>query len=288
MNVVLQKGVHVGDLYHDLLKMSWMGFVTLFTAFLFFIHALFGLIFFFIPLEQFEGFHFNSGWDHFLECFFFSVQTFGTIGYGKVSPIGVSANGVVTLESFCSLFLVAVLTGLIFARFAKPHSKVLFSHHAVIKKFDEIPCLMFRLANARQNYITDARVRVTLAIDNPKTRFRDFIDLKLERESSPIFSLSWTIAHDLDQTSPLYGLSEEDWRKRNVELVVTFSGTDTTLSQNVHSKTSYIWSEILHEHDFVDVIKRNANGTVELQIEKLNLVKSLLTSEAYSNAKIDA
>lgn len=278
LNIASSKRMSFDDLYHDLLKSSWLEFTLLFTFVFVFLNCLFGLLYFLIQKSDFDGFVYSSGFEHYLESFFFSVQTFGTIGYGKISPVGVLANAVVTLESYVSLFIVAVLTGIIFARFAKPSAKVLFSRNAVIRSFDGIPCLMFRMANARQNFITDARVRVSLSIDDPKTGFRNFYDLKLERESSPIFALSWTIAHDIDSESPLKNLDAKDWEERNCEIIVTFSGTDTTLSQQVYAKNSYIFEEVLCDHDFVDVLRRRDDGAVELMIEKFNLVKPVLTA----------
>ena len=275
LNIIQPKGVNLKDLYHDLLKATWPEFICMFTAVFFFLNCTFGLIYFLIPSLEYEGFRFESGFQHYLECFFFSVQTFGTIGYGRVSPIGIMANSVVTLECYTSLFIVAVLTGIIFARFARPSVKVMFSNRAVVRNFDEIPCLMFRVANARMNYISDARVRVSLAIDDPKSRFRNFYDLKLERESSPIFAMSWTIAHDIDDSSPLFGLNENDWISRNGELVVTFSGTDTTLSQMVYAKTSYVIEEILYNHDFVDVLARSEDGSLQFMPEKFHWVQPM-------------
>ena len=276
LNIATSKKLSLNDLYHDLLKLKWRAFACVFTLVFFCINSTFGFCYFLIPISQFTGFKYSKGFDHFVESFFFSVQTFGTIGYGGVSPVGNWANAIVTLECYTSLFVVAVLTGIIFARFAKPSAKVMFSEKAVVRPFDGIPCLMFRIANSRQNFITDARIKVSLALDDPKTKFRNFCDLKLERESSPIFALSWTIAHDIDPSSPLYGLTPNDWKNGNGELVVTFSGTDTTLSQKVYAKSSYISDEILFNHDFEDVLSRGENGTVTFMPEKFDLVKPLV------------
>jgi inward rectifier potassium channel len=276
LNIHTRKGITLRDLYHDLLRTNWRIFSLVWALAFFLMNNFFGFLYFILPVDQFEGFRHPEGFPHYLEGFFFSVQTFGTIGYGKVSPVGLAANFVMTLECYTSLFVVAVMTGLIFARFAKPNAKIIFSKNAVIQKFDGVPSLMFRIANARQNYVTDARVRLTLAVDEPNTGYRTFIDLKLERESSPIFALSWTIVHDIDESSPLHPFSPEKLCDRNSELIVTFNGVDTTLSQNVFAKYSYITEEILENVKFADVIRRNKDdGTVELMLEQFHEVSSI-------------
>ena len=273
LNIIPQKGLHLGDLYHDLLKISWSSFSILFALFYFFVNALFGLVYFLLPRSEFEGFRNDAGGMRYLESFFFSVQTFGTIGYGKMVPIGVLANFIVTVECFFGLFMIALATGLIFARFSRPSAKIVFSDSGVTRKFDGVPCLMFRMANSRQNYITDAKVRVTLALQDLKTGYRNFTDLNLERESTPLFSLSWTIAHDIDEGSPLYRLSREELNQRSAEIIVSFSGIDTTLSQHLYAKHSYVFDEIFENHDFEDVIERNEKGMVGLRLENFHRVK---------------
>ena len=271
----VSKKLNYNDLYHDLLKLSWRAFACWFATVVTCINALFGLAYFAMPNSEFEGFQHTEGFLHYLDSFFFSVQTLGTVGYGKIAPIGVYANIVATIECYTGLFIIAVMTGLIFARFAKPNSKVIFSHHAVIRTFEGIPCFMFRIANARQNNVTDARVRVYLVMQDVRTGFREFYDLKLERDYSPIFALSWTIAHDIDTSSALFGLSREELNKRGAEIIVTFSGTDTTLSQEMYSKSSYLADEILINHDFVDVIKRHPDSSVSLMLEHFHEVRGV-------------
>ncbi len=263
------------DLYHGLLGLSWPAFAAWFAIIFLLANAAFGLLYFAIPADQFSGLRHVEGGARFLDLFFFSVQTLGTIGYGGISPVGLLANTVVTVECYTGLFIVAVMTGLIFARFARPHSKVSFTRNAVIRKFGEVPCLMFRIANERLNHITDARVGLHLVIDDPATGFRDFVPLKLERDHSPIFALSWTVAHDIDASSPLFGVSLDELRKRSGELIVSFSGVDTTLSQTVYAKSSYVADEILPEHDFEDVIERTPEGFVLLHLERLNQVRKI-------------
>jgi inward rectifier potassium channel len=271
LNIKQKRGqVNFRDLYHDFLNLSWPKFTAVFAVFFFVTNALFGFVYFLIPPEQFEGLKHETGLDRYLDSFFFSVQTLGTIGYGHVSPVGFIANSVVTLECYTSIFVVALMTGLIFARFARPHVKVVFSDLAVIRKFNGVPCLMFRVANERQNHITDARIRVFLVMDDPKTGYRDFTELRLERDYSPLFALSWTIAHDIGSESPLFGLNRDELIGFSAELIVTFSGTDTTLSHEMFAKTSYTPDEILIDHDFVDVIQRHSDHSVSLAMENFH------------------
>jgi inward rectifier potassium channel len=270
-----RQGVRMSDLYHDLIGLSWPRFTIWFGFVFFAINCIFGFIYFQIPADQFDGLRHTTGADRFLDSFFFSVQTLGTIGYGHVSPTGTIANFVVTIECYTGLFVVALMTGLIFTRFSKPHVKVVFSHHSVIRKFDGVPCLMFRIANERQNHITDAKVKVHLVMDDPKSGYREFLELRLERSESPLFALSWTIAHDLDSESPMVSIGLPELKKRSAELIVSFSGIDGTLSQEIYAKSSYTVDEILLDHDFVDVIERNAKGAARLRMERFHEVRAV-------------
>ena len=267
------RGVRFSDLYHDLIALSWPRFTIWFGMVFFAINCIFGFIYFNIPAEQFDGLRHASGMDRFLDSFFFSVQTLGTIGYGHVSPTGTLANFVVTLECYTGLFVVALMTGLIFTRFSKPHVKVVFSQNAVIKKFGDLPCLMFRIANERQNHITDASVKVHLVMDDPDTGYREFLELGLERSESPLFALSWTIAHDLDSNSPIARVGLSELKNRSAELIVSFRGVDANLSQEIRAKSSYTVDEILPDHDFVDVIERTPSGAARLKMEDFHKVR---------------
>lgn len=279
MNISKGKNGHwYGDLYHRMVSSSWSTFVSVFLLTYLFTNLFFGFLYWLVPQGQFEGMNgAQVSYSHFWECFFFSVQTFGTIGYGRMSPVGFTSNWISTIESMISLFLVALGTGMVFARFSKPIAKIIFSRRAVIRNFEDGPWFMFRLANERQNHITDARVKVTFVYDEEGTGYRTFKDLDLELSVNPIFALSWVIAHPINERSPMYGLSLDDLNKKNAEMIVTFSGTDTTLSQTVYSKFSYIVADIMMDHDFVDVIARNENGTLMLMLEHFHEVKPLST-----------
>ena len=206
------------------------------------------------------------------ECFFFSVQTFSTIGYGRMSPIGLASNILASIEAFTGMLSVAVMSGLLFARFSRPTARVLFSHNAVITQHEGKKSLLFRAANSRLNQLVDARLEVSM-MRNLQTAEGTFIrkqlDLPLTRSRSLFFSASWLAAHVIDEKSPMYGLGPEDLEKQEVEIFVLLSGFDQTFSQTLHARTSYHTNEILWGRRFKDMLSRK-DGRLFVQLEKIS------------------
>ena len=197
------------------------------------------------------------------DAFFFSVQTLGSIGYGAMTPRTTYANVLVTIESFSSIVNIAVATGLVFARISRPTARVLFSNVAVITQFDGAPTLMFRAANQRGNQILDANVTVSLArqiVTREGIAMRRFEELKLVRSRTPLFALSWTVMHRIDETSPFFGQTPDTLVENQIELIALLSGTDDTLSEVIYARQSYRPAQILWERRFVDVLSLTANG----------------------------
>jgi inward rectifier potassium channel len=199
----------------------------------------------------------------FADAFFFSVQTLGTLGYGVMAPKTLYANLLVTVESFSGILTIALFTGIIFARFSRPQARVVFSKVAVVTSFDGVPTLMLRAANQRGNSILDAEVHISLASQyttREGVNMRRFQELKLVRPRNPLFALSWTIMHALDETSPMYGLGLAEMLERDMELVVMLSGTDETINDRIYARNSYMAEEILWHRRFVDVVSVTASG----------------------------
>ncbi len=182
----------------------------------------------------------------YLRAFFFSVQTLSTIGYGHVVPIGTAANALVTLESLVGLLGFAIVTGLLFARFSRPTAKMLFSRHAVIAPYQNITALEFRVANARSNELIEvsAKVLVSRFEETDGARTRRYYPLQLERSSVVFLPLTWTVVHPIDTASPLYGETEQSLRSSQTEFLVLLSGFDETFSATVHTRTSFVPSEV--------------------------------------------
>jgi len=197
--------------YHTLLTMSWPKFLGLMLMLYFVSNVVFGSLYASFGVEGLVDSTGSMG-NIFLRGFFFSVQTFATIGYGTLHPIGLVPNLLVTIESYYSLIANALITGVVFARFARPTAKVIFSDIAVIAPYQDITGFMFRLVNGRNNQLIEIKAQVIFArfvSENGKT-IRKFDLLALERRSVTFFPLTWTVVHPIDEGSPLWGCTDAE------------------------------------------------------------------------------
>lgn len=246
------------DIYHRLLTMPWSGlFVLLSSA-----YFVFNLLFAGLYLLQ-DGSIANAKPHSLVDAFFFSVQTTATIGYGEMRPATLYGNLLVTAEVLLGLTVLAVATGLVFARFSRPTARVLFSAVAVVAAHDGVPTLMFRAANRRRNQILEAQVSVALLRDEVSGEgmaMRRFHDLKVERPRTPMFALSWTVMHKIDDRSPLSGETHETLLDQHAEIVVAIVGIDETVSQTIYARHSYAADEILWNRRFADILGRTEDG----------------------------
>jgi inward rectifier potassium channel len=259
--VAIVKGQDYGrftDFYHGILTVSWPWFFLELLAAFIAVNLIFATLYVGDP-----GGIANARPGSFADAFFFSVQTLGTLGYGVMAPKTLYANLLVTVESFSGILTIALFTGIIFARFSRPQARVVFSKVAVVTPFDGTPTLMFRAANQRGNSILDAEVHISLASQyttREGVNMRRFQELMLVRPRNPLFALSWTVMHTLDETSPLYGLDLAEMIERDMELVVMLSGTDETINDRIYARHSYVAEEILWHKRFVDVISVTPSG----------------------------
>ena len=248
-----------GDLYHFALRLSWCSFLLGGVALYLAANAGFAVLYLVQP-----GAIANARPGAFADAFFFSVQTMATVGYGQMAPATLYANLVVTVETAVGLMFLALATGLVFARFSRPTARVLFSRVAVIGPYNGTPTLSFRLANQRSNQILQAEVSAVLLRDETTLEgapIRRFYDLKLARYRTPVFALTFSVMHQIDEDSPLHGASAASLEADNAELIVTASGIDETIAQHVHARTSYLPQEILWGHRFVDVMGWTDDGS---------------------------
>ncbi len=261
------------DPYHLLLSIPWTGFLTLICVGYIFANALFALAY----LASGNGIE-NARPGSFSDAFFFSIQTMASIGYGAMYPKTTAANILVTLESLVGLFGVTMATGLMFARFSRPTARVIFSRVAVIVPYEGVPTLMFRTANQRRNLILEASLRVSLAKDEITAEgdfMRRIYELKLLRSQNPSFSLSWTAIHPIDEFSPLYGVTPESLIEDETTVLITLTGIDEAVGQNIYAHYTFGSQDILWDMRFVDILVWKPNGDRYIDYSHFHDVKPL-------------
>jgi inward rectifier potassium channel len=236
--------------YHALIGMTWPRFLALLVAFYAVANLAFATAYVACGSGALSGATFAalpSALATFLRAFFFSVETFGTIGYGNVAPASLAANVVMTVESLFGLLSVALTAGLVFARFSRPTAAMIYSRYALIAPYQDGHGFMFRCANERSNQLIEARARLIYSRIELRNgnRVREFSVLPLEFDRVAFLALSWTIVHPITRSSPLYGRTARDLINNEAEFLVLLSAIDETFSQTVHSRTSYRGDEIV-------------------------------------------
>jgi inward rectifier potassium channel len=266
--------------YHSLLVMGWpefLGYVALLYVAL---NIAFGVGYWLLGadvLRDTVGTLPGTGASvTFLRAVFFSVHTFATIGYGTIVPIGVAANALVAVESFVGLLTVALVTGLVFARFSRPTARVRFSRSVVIAPYHAGTALMFRLVNERRTEMLqlEARVLYSHVVDDGGRRTRRFDELPLERHRVVFFPLSWTIVHPIDAASPLAGATHERLVDDEAEILVLLSGVDETNGQLLHARTSYRAEDIVEGARFASLFNpASSDGVLSIDVTRLDALE---------------
>jgi len=209
----------------------------------------------------------------FLEAFFFSVQTLATIGYGRIAPVGLAANVLVTLESLVGLLGFALATGILFARFSRPMADVVFSHNAIIAPYRDRQAFEFRIANRRRNEVLEVQAEVVFSRIEGAERMRRFYVLPLEREKVVFFPLSWTVVHAIDEKSPLHGLTQRDLADSDAEFLVLLTGIDEGFSQTVLTRSSYKPEEIVWNAKFTNIFRRARDGRLSIDVSRIHEIE---------------
>jgi inward rectifier potassium channel len=260
------------DLYYWTMEMSWPAFVALVAAVFVAINLLFGLIYASLP-----GTVSNALPGSFLDGFFFSVETLATVGYGNMAPATHLGHAITSIEIMLGLFFSATVTGLIFARFARPRDNMLFSTVAVIGDYYDKRALMVRLAPMHARPLANATAQMSLLQRTKLPDGREFaglMELPLLRAHNPMLNLSWTLIHLIDDTSPVLAALESD---QPFLLAVTVNGSDTLLARQTMGGRSYQRDDVLVDHHFVDVIT-NQDGTLHLDVSRLSDAEPMTTT----------
>jgi inward rectifier potassium channel len=257
------------DLYYGLLTADRLVFGLVVLAFYLGINGLFALAY------MTAGGVANARPGSFTDAFFFSVQTMATIGYGRLVPESLLANSLVTIEAGLGLFGIAVAASLMYARFTRATAGVRFSKNAVITRFEGKPTLMIRLANERVVRINEAHIYLVVArqqVTLEGQSYRRLFDLEPLRSFSPVFELSWTVMHVIDEQSPLWGCTPASLASSDTSVAVVFSGHHEGFQQRVHARHNYASGDLLWDHRFADLFRRDAAGAVTLDFTQFDAV----------------
>ncbi len=237
------------DLYHWLLRLRWAEFAAFILSLYLAVNLLFSALFYL-------GRPCVNGMTSFSDAFFFSVETFATVGYGHFYPESTYGHLIATAEIMVGMFGMAVITGLIFVRFSRPTARVMFSKRLVISNFDGQPALMLRVANLRYQAMAEAEFRMMLIRHEwvkEGEMMRRFYPLKLQFDRLIAFPAALTIRHVIDEESPLFGVSEEDLEKSDVRIMASIVCIDTVISASVESQYQYSWRDIHYGKRFVEI-----------------------------------
>jgi len=242
------------DVYYAILSVSWPFFFIAAIGLYLAVNVVFALVY-----------YVGGGVSNattFLDYFFFSIQTLATVGYGNMSPATTYAHWIATIEIITGLLAIAIITSLVFARFSKPTTRIVFSNAAVIVPYNGVPTLMLRVANERGSHILEAAASIALVCSEKSIEghnLRRFHKLKLERTRSPLFALTWLLMHRIDETSPLYRLTADDIKADDMRLVTTLTGMDETFAASVTARHHYAHESILFDHRFVDMFSEQGS-----------------------------
>lgn len=261
------------DFYHQAMRVSWPVFFAFYLIVFVAVNLGFATLYSLghDPIA-------NAQPGRFLDYFFFSVETIATVGYGDMHPRTLYGHAVATLATFTGISMLAVTTGLIYARFAQPTARLIFARHPVVATHEGERTLMIRFANERTNAITDASVKLWLVRDEATlegSTFRTFRQLKIIRDENPVFALSWTILHKIDEASPLWGWSQQDFASRRTSLILIFSGHDETSGVGVRSRHTYLGEEVRFDRGYVDIFSIDAQGRTHIDFTRFHDIRKV-------------
>jgi inward rectifier potassium channel len=272
---VKRKGLSIfntSNNYHSLITMSWTKFWLLVLIGYIIVNVIFAFIYVATGLHL-DGIEGTSPFARFLDALFFSAQTISTVGYGHISPKGITTNSIAALESMMGLLAFALATGLLYGRFSRPTAKIIYSKNILVAPYlDDQRGLMFRLVNKRRNILLELEIEIIFSFNDRvdgKT-IRRFYPLEVERKYVSLLSLNWTVVHPLDENSPIKDMTQEDMIREEAGFAVLLRAFDDTFSQTVHSRTFYTAEDMKWGAKFKPVFDRDPNGRIVLDLSKIS------------------
>ena len=256
------------DAYQWLLGLTWPQFAAFVAAVYIVLNLVFAALYV-IGGDSIAGMIRGS----FLDSFFFSVQTLATVGYGHMYPQTLYGHIVTTVEIMSGVFLLAVMTGLIFVRFSRPIARILFSKSAVIAPLNGQPTLMVRIGNMRHHSLIETEFRITFHRDEPLIEggnFRYFYQLKLQFDRLAVFPAALTLRHVIDEQSPLSGATPETLESGRAMLVVSVVGIDPVILASVQTQQDYLWRDIQFGQRFAEIYTQSGDGQLTVDYGRLH------------------
>ncbi len=259
------------NIYNRLIMMPWARFFWVTLVFYFTVNLIFGIGYYFIGMEHLAGIDPDQGISEFWEAFFFSSQTLTTVGYGKISPIGYQASLLAAVEALVGLMIFAIMTGLLYGRFSRPNPKILYANTAVIAPYFDINGFMFRMANQKSNQLINLEVNIMFSrnetVDGEIKR--KYYNLELERTKVKFFPTAWTVVHPITKDSILLNETQESLKASDAEFIIAVEGIDDTLTDPIHSRTSYLYDMIEWGAKYVNMLDVDGDSYV-LDLSKIS------------------
>jgi inward rectifier potassium channel len=266
---------NIRDSFQYLVSLNWGVFLSLVIGAFIALNAVFATIYTLVGIEHILG-H-NPAMNDWFTCFFFSVETLTTIGYGHLSPDGLLMNLVVSCEAIFGLLGFALATGIMYARFSRPTARIKYSDTLLITPYKDITSLQFRLANRRDNVLMDAEIKLVLTLTehHGDNRKRQFYELDLESDMITFFPLTWTVVHPITEESPLFHMTLKDLKRFETEILISFKAFDDAYSETIYSRYSYTHNEIEENKKFVPAFIIKPSGKTILDLNKLSIVEKV-------------
>lgn len=261
----------LSDPYHLAVGLSWSGFALLFVAAMLAINLLFAGLYLLQP-----GSIANAQPGSMTDPFFFSLETLATVGYGAMSPGTLYGHIVSSVEIIVGMAFVAIMTGLTFVRFSRPRGKILFADKAVVATHNGQPTLMVRIANGRAVTLTDATARMSVLLQERTLEgalYRGVHELPLIRPRIPLFPLTWTLMHRIDEASPLFGRSTRELQRVETRMFVSIEVRDPTLAAQVYAIRDYGAADIALQHRYGDAVSVDAHGRTIADLNRISVIE---------------
>jgi inward rectifier potassium channel len=274
---VTKIGARQRTLYQYLISYSWPKFLLVALLFYLAVNTLFAAVYFTIGVENLNGIPEGDAWSDFLYCFFLSIQTFTTVGYGNIAPMSLTTNIVATIEAMAGLMGFALITGLLYGRFSRPNTKIRFSKNILVVPEKAQNELHFQLVNERKDVLLHPQVQVLVKVNekSPTGIVRRFYNLDLRISRILFFPLNWRVVHEITPESPLYELDQKDYEEKELEFLILLNAFDHLFRQTVYTWHEFMAQDVVFNARFVTPYETDESGETLMNIDNIDQFQKL-------------